>query len=249
MSEQETSGGAGSGRGKLPKWIAIIVVVGAALYFALKYLNIQDKLQQALSWIEGLGAIAPVVFGLVYVLCCIFLISGAILTIGAGVLFGLLKGTIYVSISSILGASAAFLIGRYFARKWVAKKIDANPSFQAIDEAVAGEGWKIVGLTRLSPIFPFVFLNYAFGLTKVSFKGYFFSSWIAMLPGTIMYVYIGSLAGDLAAIGGEREKTLTEWILTVLGLVATIAVTVFVTKVAKRALDKKIDEPGASSDA
>jgi uncharacterized membrane protein YdjX (TVP38/TMEM64 family) len=249
MSESQDSSEAGSNRAGKIKRIVIAVIILAIVVVAFKVLNIQDKLQQALSWIEGLGSIAPLVFGLVYVLCCIFLISGAVLTLGGGAIFGLIKGTIFVSLASIVGATAAFLIGRYFARDWVAKKIAGNPSFKAIDEAVATQGWKIVGLTRLSPVFPFVFLNYAFGLTKVRLRDYFLASWIGMLPGTVMYVYIGSLAGDLAAIGGEREKTLTEWILTIMGLLATVVVTVFVTRIARRALDKKIDAPDAASNA
>jgi uncharacterized membrane protein YdjX (TVP38/TMEM64 family) len=158
--------------------------------------------------------------------------------------YGVVFGTIYVSVASTLGATAAFLVGRYFARGWVASKVEGNERFAAIDEAVGREGWKIVGLTRLSPIFPFNMLNYAYGLTKVSLRDYFFASWIGMLPGTVMYVYIGTLAGDLATLGaGERSRTLGEWILLVVGLLATIAVTVYVTRIAKRALSKKIDAP------
>jgi uncharacterized membrane protein YdjX (TVP38/TMEM64 family) len=119
----------------------------------------------------------------------------------------------------------------------VAKGITGKEKFKAVDEAVAREGWKIVLLTRLSPVFPFNLLNYAFGLTQVSVKHYFFASWLGMIPGTIMYVYIGSLAGDLASLAaGGRTKTLGEWILYWVGLLATILVTVFVTCLAKRAL-------------
>lgn len=163
------------------------------------------------------------------------------LTLGSGVLFGVVGGSICVSIGSVLGASCAFLIGRYLTRDWVSKQIEGNQKFKAIDLAVAQEGWKIVLLTRLSPIFPFNLLNYAFGVTQVSFKDYFFASWIGMIPGTIMYVYIGSLAGSLAALGSQgRSRTAAEWALYGIGLLATIALTVYVTRIAKKALDKKI---------
>ena len=122
------------------------------------------------------------------------------------------------------------------------KKIEKYPKFKAVDTAVAKEGWKIVGLTRLSPIFPFIFLNYAFGLTKISLKDYSIASWIGMLPGTIMYVYIGSLIGDIATLGaGGREKTPIEWIFTIIGLIITVAVTFYVTYISKKALSKKLD--------
>ena len=249
MTESQDAGKAGSNRSATIRRIVIAVLVIAAVVFAFKVFNIQEKLQLALDWIDGLGATGPILFTFIYVLCCVFLISGAILTVGGGAVFGLLMGCVYVSLASTLGATAAFLVGRYFARDWVAKKIENNPSFRAIDEAVADEGWKIVGLTRLSPVFPFVFLNYAFGLTKVRLRDYFFASWIGMMPGTVMYVYIGSLAGDLATMGGDRARTPAEWTLYSVGLIATIVVSVFVTKIARRALSGKIDEPDASSDA
>src|SRR5690606_28498352 len=112
----------------------------------------------------------------------VLLIPGSALTLGAGALFGVFWGTVYASTGATLGATCAFLIGRYLARDWVAARIARRPAFVAIDRAVAEEGWKIVGLTRLSPIFPFVLLNYAFGLTRVSLRDYVFASWLGMLP-------------------------------------------------------------------
>ena len=155
-------------------------------------------------------------------------------------LFGVIKGSIIVSIAATLGATCAFLVGRHIARDWVSKKIQSNPKFQAIDEAVAREGWKIVGLTRLSPVFPFNLLNYAYGLTRVSLRDYFFASWIGMMPATVMYVYIGSLAGEIAKIGEGRSRTLAEWALYIVGLIATAAVTVYITRIARAALGKKV---------
>jgi len=123
----------------------------------------------------------------------------------------------------------------------VARQIAGNPKFKAIDEAVAREGWKIVLFTRLSPIFPFNLLNYAFGLTNVSLRDYFFASWLGMIPATITYVYIGSLAGNLARVGaGGRAPTTGEWVLYAVGLAATVAVTVFVTRLARKALAERI---------
>jgi uncharacterized membrane protein YdjX (TVP38/TMEM64 family) len=163
------------------------------------------------------------------------------LTLGAGAIYGVVYGTALVSVSSTLGATAAFLVGRYLARGWIAQKIETNPKFKAVDDAVAQEGWKIVGLTRLSPVFPFNFLNYAYGLTQVSLRDYFFASWIGMLPGTIVFVYLGSLAGSLATLGeGERERTPVEWALFGGGLVAAFAVTFYVTRIARRALSKRV---------
>lgn len=205
---------------------------------------VNESLQNLLQWIDSLGILGYLVFILVYVIATVFLISGLILTLGAGIIFNVVKGSILVSIASTLGATSAFLIGRYFTRDWVKKQIEKRPQFQAIDEAVAKEGWKIVGLTRLSPLFPFIFLNYAFSVTKVSLRDYIIASWIGMIPGTIMYVYIGSLIGDIASLGiQQREKTSLEWGLYIVGLIATIVVTIYVTKIAKKALNSKVNQP------
>ena len=127
-------------------------------------------------------------------------------------------------------------LGRYFARDWIAKKIEGNATFSAIDRAVADEGWKIVLLTRLSPMFPYVLLNYAFGITRVSLRAYVLASWIGMMPGTVLYVYLGSLARAGVA---ERQRTPGEWALYVVGLLATISVAVMATRIARRALAKR----------
>jgi uncharacterized membrane protein YdjX (TVP38/TMEM64 family) len=221
--------------------LLLIILVVFLLFAGIKYFHVQEFLKRVLSWVADLGAWAPLIFILIYILACVFFIPGSILTLGAGVLFGVMKGSIIVSIAATLGATCAFLVGRHIARGWISKKIQANPKFQAIDEAVAREGWKIVGLTRLSPVFPFNLLNYAYGLTRVSLRDYFFASWIGMIPGTIMYVYIGSLAGEIAKIGSEgHSRTSAEWALYIVGLIATAAVTIYITRIARAALGKKV---------
>ncbi|MCD4688977.1 MAG: TVP38/TMEM64 family protein [Desulfuromonadaceae bacterium] len=213
----------------------------AVLFIALRYFGVQDLLRVALDWVAGLGAWGMAAFVLLYVLATVLFLPGSILTLGAGALFGVVKGSIIVSLAATLGATAAFLVGRYLARGWVTKRISGNTRFQAVDQAVAREGWKIVGLTRLSPVFPFNLLNYAFGLTSVSLRDYFWATWIGMIPGGVMYVYLGSLAGDLALLGvEERSRSSFEWGLYLLGLVATVAVTIYVTRLARAALAKKV---------
>ena len=223
--------------------LKIVLAVAAVILLlaAAKYLHVQELLREALTRIAVLGMWGPVIFIALYILACVLFIPGAILTLGAGFVFGVVKGTIIVSVASTLGVASAFLVGRHLAREWVAKKIEGNEKFKAVDEAVAREGWKIVGLVRLSPIFPFNLLNYAFGLTRVSLRDYFFASWIGMFPGTVMYVYFGSLAGDLAALGaGRQSRTPAEWAMYIVGLLATVAVTVYVTRIARKALEKKV---------
>ncbi|MGL4498281.1 MAG: TVP38/TMEM64 family protein [Planktothrix sp.] len=204
-------------------------------------MGVQELVKQSLDWVANLGFWGPVAFIIIYNLATILFVPGSLLTLGAGVIFGVVWGSIYVSIGSVIGATFAFLIGRYFARDWVTKKLENYEQFKAIDQAVSQEGWKIVGLTRLSPIFPFNLLNYAFGLTNVSLKDYFLASWIGMLPGTILYVYVGSLIGSLAQLGmGGRSRTWVEWLLYGIGLIATVIVTIYITKISQNALNQKI---------
>ena len=221
--------------------ITLIILVVAVLLFAAKRAHLEEQLRGLLRWVDGLGNWAPIVFILIYVLACVLFLPGSLLTLGAGILFGVMRGSIFVSIAATLGATAAFLISRYFARDWTERTINANSKFAALNQAVAAEGWKVVGLLRLSPVFPFTVLNYALGLTQVSLRDYFFASWIGMLPGTVMYVYIGSLIGDLGNLGDTRRtKSPLEWELYAIGLAITVGATIYITRIARKALTKRI---------
>jgi uncharacterized membrane protein YdjX (TVP38/TMEM64 family) len=204
-------------------------------------LNPQAILRNALQSINSLGSVGALAFIVLYIIATVAFLPGSILTLGAGVVFGVVLGSLYVFIGATFGATAAFLVGRYLARGWVAGKIANNKKFAAIDKAVGKEGLKIVLLTRLSPIFPFNLLNYAFGITNVSLKDYFIGS-VGMIPGTIMYVYIGSLAGNLAMIGTQGQPTnpTVQWAIRIIGFLATIAVTVYVTRIARKALEEEV---------
>jgi uncharacterized membrane protein YdjX (TVP38/TMEM64 family) len=205
-------------------------------------LNPQLLLKNLLVWIESLGSIGAIAFIGIYIVATVAFLPAFILTLGAGVLFDVWLGSIYVFVGATLGSIAAFLVGRYLARNWVAKKIAGNDKFRAIDRAVGKEGLKIVLLTRLSPAFPFNLLNYAFGVTGVSVQDYVIGS-IGMIPGTIMFVYIGSLAGSLALIGTDAQPTnpALQWTIRIIGFVATVAVTVYITRLAKQALSESVD--------
>ena len=232
-------------KGAIPAWVKItglaVMLAGAVILW--NYLGLTAHLKSLLAWIDQLGWIGVLMYALLYTVSCVLFIPGSILTLGAGVIFGVAKGAVIALISATMGATAAFLVGRYLAREWVAEWIKGKPMFRAMDRAIAEDGWKIVGLTRLSPVFPFSLLNYAYGLTQVSLKHYFWATLIGMAPGSLMYVYIGSLAGSLALLGdepAERQKTDAEWAMYGLGFAATIAVTVYITRMARRALAAKI---------
>lgn len=233
---------------RFPWKIIAIVLVIVALVAAGRVLPIGEYTAAMLNWFEGLGFVGYALFALVYILFTVLFVPGAILTLGAGAAFGIVAGFIVVSIGSTIGACAAFLIGRFFARRWVEKKIEGNRKFAAIDKAVERQGWWIVFLTRLSPVFPFNLINYAYGLTRIPFWHFALASWIGMMPGTLVYVWIGATAGDVArAAAGEGEAPGTAmWVLRIAGLLATVAVTVVITRMASRALAQQV--PAAEVD-
>lgn len=237
------------------KWMkpAIFLILAVGMFVVWLLMPVKDMLQEMLGWMQELGGTGLVVLAAAYILACVLLVPGSILTLGAGFLAAaiwpdsplraVILGTVTVSLASITGASFAFLLGRTLARDWVAGKVRANKKFSAIDQAVGRAGFKMVFLVRLSPIFPFNLLNYALGLTKVRFRAYFLASWIGMLPGTVMYVYLGSTAQNVTALAaGRTEANIAENILLWLGLFATILVVVFIARTAKRALAAAIPE-------
>jgi uncharacterized membrane protein YdjX (TVP38/TMEM64 family) len=209
--------------------------------FLYRTLHLSERLQQGIHWVAGLGAWGPVVFIVLYVLATVCLAPASALTLGAGLVFGVVWGTVYVSVGSTLGAAAAFLIARYLLQQRLERRLSAHPRFAAIASAVSESGWKIVFLTRLSPFLPFNLLNYGYGLTRVSFRGYLLASWIGMLPGTLMYVYLGSLAQEALQ---AKSVGAAQWALYMGGLIATILATAMISFAAKRALEKHLQKAG-----
>jgi uncharacterized membrane protein YdjX (TVP38/TMEM64 family) len=234
----EAGGTAAGGRGAA-RWIAFLAAA-AALIVAARLLPAGAWLQWLNDFLARLGPWGIALFAAVYALAAILFVPGSALTIGAGVIYGVGWGFVAVSAGSTLGAAGAFLVARYLARDRVERWARANPRFAAVDEAVGREGWKIVLLTRLSPIFPFNVLNYLFGLTRVPFAAYLLASWIGMMPGTLLYVYLGFAGRAVAqAAAGRAERPAAEYASWAVGLLATIAVTLYVTRLARRALSSR----------
>jgi uncharacterized membrane protein YdjX (TVP38/TMEM64 family) len=225
------------------KVIALVIVV-AVVVVSAKYLGIQEGVRRMLQYIHGLGPWAPLAYVVFYAVASVFAIPGSLLTLSGGFLFGLSAGILCVSVGGTLGATLAFVVGRYLLRGWIVEKVGNNPKFQALDEAVAREGWKIVLLARLCPIFPFPVTNYGLSITRVPLKQYVLASWVGMLPATVVLVYIGSLASSLASLGtGGRTRTPLEWTLYAVGLLMAIVIVIYITRLAKRALQEKTRLP------
>jgi uncharacterized membrane protein YdjX (TVP38/TMEM64 family) len=236
--------------GHVPWRIVVLVLLAVGLFAAMLIPPVRQavtgQVERLMEWTAGLGVWGPVFVAAFYVVACVLSLPGSVLTVGAGFLFGVVTGTVTVSIGSTLGACAAFGVGRTLARHWVERKISASERFAAIDAAVGKQGFKIVLLTRLSPVFPFNLLNYAYGLTKVPFGQYALASWIGMLPGTLMYVYFGAAAREAAdsiraAAGTAGKGSPAAAAFFWAGLAVAIVVAVFVTRVARKALKEAVE--------
>ena len=222
--------------------VVLLVVALGALVLALRWLPLTEWLGLAIVWIEEHRTFAWAVFVVTYVCSTVLLMPAFILTLAAGFVFGLPFGVALVSAGSTLGACGAFLIGRYFARDWVAKRIEKHSGFKALDLATQHEGFVIVFLVRLSPVFPFNLINYGLSLTAVRFRDYALATWIGMLPVTVLYVYIGTAASDLGQlIGGDLDTGLAGRVALFAGLAATVVLIAFITRKATRVLGQHLE--------
>jgi uncharacterized membrane protein YdjX (TVP38/TMEM64 family) len=222
-------------RARLAARLALLAVLGAALILGGRAFG--AHLPAFAARVDSLGVWGPVVYILGYALAAVAFIPGSVLTIAAGAIFGLGAGVVYALAGALLGASTAFLVARYLARGMVEQRIARSPRFAVVNDAVAANGRRIVFLLRLSPVVPFNVLNYALGVTRVRLVDYLIAS-LGMIPGTVLYVYYGTVAGTIATAvsGGQVARGRGYYLLLGVGLIATVAATAILTRVATRAL-------------
>lgn len=221
--------------------LALLIVLGVAMWSA----PTREWALAFIQYVRNLGWVGFLFYALAYVAGTVLLFPGTLLTVGSGFLYGPVWGTILVSPASVAGATIAFILSRSFARGWVAGKVQKYPRFAAMDRAVGRHSFKTVLLLRLQPInLPFALLNYALGLTSVKLRDYVLASWLGMLPATVLYVYVGSVVRDLAGVFRNGFSEAAQWqrLLFWGGLVATAGLVVFLTRMARRALEEEMDE-------
>lgn len=214
----------------------LLIVLLLALGFGFLVLPLRQWFLLLQGHIEALGPLGPLVVIVAYVLLTVLLIPGSALTLGTSTIFGLWKGLVIVLIGANLGALSSFLLARTTMREKVARWAEANPSFAALDRAIGQNGFKMVFLARLSPVFPFTLLNYLLGLTNVRTPAYILANLVGMLPGTFLYVYLGATAGDALTGNMATGTTWGQQGLKVIGLLATVAIVIIITRSARKAL-------------
>lgn len=217
--------------------VGVLVVAVVLAVVAWRRLPVVETLQRVLEWTSGIGAWGgAVVLGL-YVVAALLLLPGSVLTISSGFLFGVVWGGLVATVGTTLGATAAFLTGRTAARRLVERWLAHHPKFRQLNAAVIDNGFRMVLLTQLSPLFPFNILNYAYGVTSVRIAPFVLATWLGMLPGTLLIVYLGSTSNDLAQIfAGGLEPAGNGRILKWIGLALAFAATAVVTLMARRAM-------------
>jgi uncharacterized membrane protein YdjX (TVP38/TMEM64 family) len=218
--------------------VGAVVAIASASSVAAVFAPAAPWVADLFTWLGRAGTLGILVYAVVFVLAAICLVPGSILTVGAGAAYGLVWGTIIASTASAAAATAAFLVARTIARQRVARWAASDPRFAALDAAVGAHGLKLVILVRLSPVIPFNLLNYALGVTRVRLRDYALGSFLGMLPVTLLYVYLGSMAGEVASLArGAASGRPWPHGAQALGLAATVAATIYVTRLARRALD------------
>lgn len=240
MTDRETEGRGQTGRWPVIRAILLVVLVVGGLIFLGRAAG--GHVVAFAEWVDGLGPLAPLLFILGYAAATVAFIPGSVLTLAAGAVFGIVQGVTYVFVGALLGSTAAFLVGRYVARDWVERRIGGDARFEALDRSIGRQGLKLVTLLRLTPVMPYNLLNYALGLTRVRLSHYVIGGF-GMLPGTLLYVYSGRVAGDIAAAAGGAGVPRGPGYYAVLGLglLATLGLTVIVTRMARTALSQEVD--------
>jgi len=215
----------------LAKLIVLLLIV-VAIIIAFRVLPVADWLRTFQAYVRGLGALGYVLYIVVYAICVIAFVPASILTLGAGAIFGFVGGTIVVVIGATIGATLSFLLARTVMRKRIEEMTVTNAKFRALDRAIAAEGMKIVFLTRLAVVFPFTYLNYAFGLTAIPFGRYVIATFFGILPATIAFVFASSAATNAAT---TSTSSITK-IVYIAGGVMAIIVSVLIGRIATRAI-------------
>lgn len=219
------------------KTLAGLAGAVVCIAIAMRLASMADGLTFLDAWVTGYGVAGMAVFAIVGGLAVVFFFPGSILMTASGAAFGLGWGFATALVAACLGAALAFLVSRHVARERIERWAARKPRFAAVDQAIGEEGWKLVVLTRCCPIFPYIFQNYAYGLTRVRFRHYALGSFIGLVPATLLFVYMGSLGRTGAqAVAGHASSL--EMGLRGLGFVASILVTIYITRISTRALGR-----------
>lgn len=225
------------------KWL-LWFGLGILLVSLAGYLELDELIYSILLWIDSLGTIGAIAFIIIYITATLLCVPGSILALGGGAVFGIVWGAILVFVGGVLGAVSAFWMGRFFIRSWVMQWLTKNRYLQAVDRAIATEGWKVACLLHLSPVIPFNLLNYVLGVSKIAFKDFTFATLVGILPGVLLYTFCGSVVGDftMLAMGmSDDSHNEIQFFVSIFGVFITLLLTVYLSRIARRQLEETLD--------
>lgn len=222
--------------------VATVLLLAAAAVAVSGRIDIGPRVVALLAWIDGMGAFGPLLLIAADVLVVVLVLPGVWLTLGAGFLFGVVEGSLYIVIGTSIGATIAFLVAPHLLGPRSAAWLVRHPRARLLEGMLTESGWKIVLATRLIPFFPFKVANYVFGLARFRLRDFVAGTVLGIIPFTVTNVYIGSLAADLAVLGvrdGPRGNW--EWFLYAGGAFVACAVVVYLARIARRILKAELE--------
>ncbi len=225
--------------------IIISILFVAAVLCLLLLFDVDAQVLRLLVWLDAQGAWASLLFVLIMAAVVVLLLPGVLFTVGAGFVFGVVEGGIYVVSGTTLGAVLAFLIARHLFGERATRLVLRHARLKLVSEELVPQGWKIVMLTRLVPFFPFKLSNYFFGLTAFSLRGFTGGTFLGIIPFSLHNVYLGSIAADIATLGTRNtDRTLLEWGLYGAGFFVAVGIVIYLNRLARRALARYTEEDG-----
>jgi uncharacterized membrane protein YdjX (TVP38/TMEM64 family) len=227
---------------------ASIIFVAAALAIMV-YFGMHEQVLNLLEWFDAQGAWAPLFFILIMMAVVVLLLPGILFTTGAGFVFGLVEGSIYVIVGTTLGATVSFLVARYLFGMRARRFVMSHTRLRLVSEEMTPNGWKIVLLTRLIPFFPGKISNYFFGLTQFSLRGYIGGSLLGFIPFSVHNVYLGSIAADITTLAvRDLDRSPMQWAFYGAGFIATLVAVIYLNQLARRALARYTEKDLAEED-
>lgn len=217
--------------------LIVAVLVLCAITIAAVFLPLAQWVNAFAEWIRTLGFAGALIFIVAFVLAALISLPASVFAAAAGLVYGFAGGAVVALTGAVCASTLGFLLARHVFRDRIEAYARTHQKFAAIDRALGEQGWKIVGLLRLSPVMPLGLSTYLFGVTSVAFWPYVIPSALGVIPGTLMYVYLGAVGG-IGVAGTKHQRSSLEWALMLAGLLATVAVTVLVGRIAKGALNK-----------
>ena len=209
------------------------------LFLVSRFFPIVDLIQAAQQRVLQWGMWSAIGYPLLFALCNLLLLPGGILNVGSGFFFGLWWGFAIVLVGNALSAAIAFMAGRWFAQGWLGQKLSKSRTFQALKPAVEAEGWKIILLSQLHPLFPTSLINYVYGLTRIRFRSYMLWAMIGRAPGLFLYTYLGTLGQyGLNVVQGKSHPRFMEYLIWGGAFVTTALLFLVLRRIAVRALQK-----------